>query len=216
MSAWDSLLNRALAALDHLDRSGTPLRRWALGGGTALMLHHQHRDSKDIDLFIDDPQYLGLLSPRLNNAFDIDEIDYEEAAHYLKVRFPEGEIDVIVASSLGSAPHSVFSFQGREIAIETPAEIALKKLYYRPATLKPRDIFDVAVVLTTGRSALIRDLSVLSPVKPALEMRLSTLSEPFLQLALDGLDIFQPWEWLKASARPMVSELVSMIPRTEP
>ena len=71
MSAWDSLLIRALAALDHLDRNGTPLRRWALGGGTALMLHHHHRDSKDIDLFIDDPQYLGLLSPRLSTAFDL-------------------------------------------------------------------------------------------------------------------------------------------------
>jgi hypothetical protein len=33
-----------------------------LGGGTALMLHANHRLSKDIDAFVDDPQYLGIMS----------------------------------------------------------------------------------------------------------------------------------------------------------
>jgi hypothetical protein len=36
-----------------------------LGGGTALMICAGHRLSKDIDAFIDDPQYLTFLSPRL-------------------------------------------------------------------------------------------------------------------------------------------------------
>jgi hypothetical protein len=29
------------------------------------MQHHQHRMSQDIDIFIDDAQYLAFLSPRL-------------------------------------------------------------------------------------------------------------------------------------------------------
>ncbi|QCI69398.1 nucleotidyl transferase AbiEii/AbiGii toxin family protein [Phreatobacter stygius] len=36
---------------------------WALGGGTAIMLWLNHRTSKDIDIFIDDPQYLGISHP---------------------------------------------------------------------------------------------------------------------------------------------------------
>jgi hypothetical protein len=31
------------------------------------MIHSAHRLSKDIDAFIDDPQYLTLLSPRLGD-----------------------------------------------------------------------------------------------------------------------------------------------------
>ena len=38
---------------------------WTFGGGTVLALRHQHRFSKDIDVFVPDPQYLGYLSPRL-------------------------------------------------------------------------------------------------------------------------------------------------------
>ena len=34
---------------------------WVLGGGTALMVFADHRLSRDIDAFIDDPQYLALL-----------------------------------------------------------------------------------------------------------------------------------------------------------
>ena len=70
-------------------------------------------------------------------------------------------------------------------------------------------------MLTTEREALIEELSVLSPVKTAIETRLSSLSETFLQKALDGLDIFEPWERLKPSARPMVAELIKAIPTAE-
>ncbi len=40
---------------------------WTWGGGTVLMLRHQHRLSWDVDLFLNDPQLLSYLSPRLND-----------------------------------------------------------------------------------------------------------------------------------------------------
>jgi hypothetical protein len=212
LSAWDRLLNRALVAIDRLAESGTPLPRWVLGGGTALMIHRWHRSSKDIDLFNDDPQYLGLISPRLNNPFNVTEGDYDEAAHYVKLRYQEGEIDVIVSAGLSRHPQTVFEFEGRELPIETPVEIALKKLFHRAASLKPRDIFDIGVVLDTDQAALTSELAVLSPVKQALETRLATLPEPYFESALAELDIFEPWESMKARARPLVQDMVRAIP----
>jgi hypothetical protein len=172
LSAWDRLLRRALVAIDRMAENGTPLPRWVLGGGTALMIHHAHRSSKDIDLFIDDPQYLGLISPRLNSFFTVGDGDYDEAAHYVKLRYPEGEIDIIISAALFRHPQTVFQFDGRELPIETPVEIALKKLFHRAESQKPRDIFDVAVVAQLDLPALEGELAVLSSVKNTLTARL--------------------------------------------
>jgi len=69
------------------------------------MIHADHRISKDIDAFIDDPQYLSILSPRLSGetAWDCDA--FTEAAHYLKLVFPEGEIDFIAAAVVTHLPN---------------------------------------------------------------------------------------------------------------
>jgi len=49
----------------HLERE-VPGAPWTFGGGTVLMLRLAHRQSKDIDLFVPDPQYLGYVNPRLS------------------------------------------------------------------------------------------------------------------------------------------------------
>lgn len=116
------------------------------------MLHTGHRLSKDIDAFITDLQYLSILSPRLAGE-DIWACEtYDEAANHLKLVYPEGEIDFIVAApitDLSSEDVTIPDEQaGRsvQIAVEHPVEIALKKLVYRAGSLKVRDIFDIAVV----------------------------------------------------------------------
>jgi hypothetical protein len=86
--------------LARLRSAGQFAPDWVLGGGTALMIHTGHRISKDIDAFIEDPQYLSFLSPRLAGE-DIWAYEaYEESANHLKLIFPEGEIDFIVAARL--------------------------------------------------------------------------------------------------------------------
>jgi hypothetical protein len=32
---------------------------WTFGGGTVLMLRHKHRISRDVEIFVPDPQYLS-------------------------------------------------------------------------------------------------------------------------------------------------------------
>lgn len=65
--AWRELFPHALTLMTHLE---TQIRQpwWTFGGGTVLMLRIGHRQSKDIDLFVPDPQYLGYLNPRLSDT----------------------------------------------------------------------------------------------------------------------------------------------------
>jgi len=60
------------------------LTAWSFGGGTVLMRRYRHRVSKDVDIFVPDPQYLGYLSPRLNDAADSLTSKYLETANSVK------------------------------------------------------------------------------------------------------------------------------------
>lgn len=46
---------------------GDPIT-WSLGGGKVLMLRMNHRHSKDIDVFLSDPQVLGFFNPRMSDS----------------------------------------------------------------------------------------------------------------------------------------------------
>ena len=102
MSNWRQLLDRALQGLAELKRQGQPVPDWVLGGGTALMVFADHRLSRDIDAFIDDPQYLALLSPETTDVWKCSA--WDRAAHYLKLKYPEGEVDFIVTAPISSLP----------------------------------------------------------------------------------------------------------------
>jgi hypothetical protein len=49
------------------DRAGGYSFGWSLGGGTALMLQIEHRASRDVDVFIDDPQIFGFFNPEVSD-----------------------------------------------------------------------------------------------------------------------------------------------------
>lgn len=210
--SWHALLDRALRGIDALAENGTPLRSYTFGGGTALMIEFGHRLSKDIDLFIDDPQYIPLLSPRLGGEDIWDSPDYDEAAHYLKVRFAEGEIDFIVADRLTAVPVLDYAFRNWTVPMEHPVEIAIKKLYHRAEGLKPRDIFDIAVVMTRHEDLLTANLLPLREVRDQLRHRLQTLPQAYHERVLDELDILPDWTALKPLARERVVRLIESIP----
>jgi hypothetical protein len=137
LSGWRRLLGRTLDGLSDLEQQGQPVPDWVLGGGTALMLYANHRFSRDIDAFIDDPQYLALLSPETTDVWNCN--DWDKAAHYLKLRYPEGEIDFIVSGAISDLDPvtkeidltSIRAGWKPTIMVEPPAEIALKKMYHR-------------------------------------------------------------------------------------
>jgi hypothetical protein len=64
---WQSLFQSALIVVDEIRRHGGRADPFfTFVGGTALMLRYQHRLSKDIDLFVPDPQSPAYVTPRLS------------------------------------------------------------------------------------------------------------------------------------------------------
>ena len=124
---------------DAGNRAGRPLVA-LLGGGTRLMLDLKHRISDDIDLFVSDPQWLGYLSPRLNDAFEDEISGYDEEATFVKLKRPEGEIDFIVRMSLLGLP--VERSPETSFLLDPMAEVLAKKLFYRGWGITARDLFD--------------------------------------------------------------------------
>lgn len=153
--AWAELFPHALKLMEHLERQ-THQPLWTFGGGTVLMLRIGHRQSKDIDLFVPDPQYLGYVNPRLSEVADSISTDYEEAAEFIKLFRPAGEIDIIVGTALTPDPFDMVKYAGRNIRIETCAEIIAKKVWHRGDRAKARDLYDLCAVADAEPEAIDR------------------------------------------------------------
>lgn len=150
---WRELFPPALTLMAHLE---TQVRQplWTFGGGTVLMLRIAHRQSKDIDLFVPDPQYLGFLNPRLSEVAESITTEYEENAEFVKLLLPSGEIDIVVGASLTPQPYDEITCFGRNIKFETCAEIIAKKMWHRGNQAKARDLFDLCAVAKAEPTAI--------------------------------------------------------------
>jgi hypothetical protein len=143
--SWQGLLAKALTLTDHL-QTVIQAPTWSFGGGTVLMLRLNHRHSKDIDLFVPDPQYLGHVSPRLSDVAEAVTTEYQEAAEFTKLLLPDGEIDFVVGTPLTDAPWDEVLYGVRTIRVESCAEVIAKKMHFRGKSAKARDLFDLCAV----------------------------------------------------------------------
>lgn len=133
-------------AVSILEKSGISKEDWTFGGGTALMLYFNHRKSRDIDIFFHNPQFITMLTPRLNDyTYSITD-KYTEQSNFLKLYFDDFEIDFIVAPNLTGLKPELKKLDGIEIYVDHPVEIIAKKIYYRPYDIKIRDVIDLAFV----------------------------------------------------------------------
>lgn len=152
--AWKALLAHALTLVDDIAQRGINDPFWTFGGGTVLMLRYSHRLSKDIDIFVPDPQYLGFVSPRLSDVAERVTSDYVEGPGYVKLLRPEGEIDFVASPNLTAHAYEEWELMGRTIKVETSAEIVAKKLWHRGARATARDLFDLSLVIEHEPDAL--------------------------------------------------------------
>ncbi|WRA90054.1 nucleotidyl transferase AbiEii/AbiGii toxin family protein [Helicobacter pylori] len=122
------------------------------GGGTALSMYYfQHRLSFDIDLFVNDAQYLGFFSPKLwiDDYSHFDSSRYIDQHNHIGVTNKDNiKIDILIdcASNERHIDNSkkIFAF---DIYIESLENIIAKKITFRKTDNKTRDIFDMAVAL---------------------------------------------------------------------
>lgn len=183
---WMELFPHALTLMDHLE-SHVHHPWWTFGGGTVLMLRIGHRQSKDIDLFVPDPQYLGYLNPRLSEVAEQISTDYEENSEFIKLYLPLGEIDIVVGTPLTEWPFDVVSYAGHEIKIETCAEIIAKKMWYRGNHAKARDLYDLCAVADAEPDAIQSAARFLSRHGATFLMRLHERSE-LAEAEFDAID----------------------------
>lgn len=186
LKTWETLFQRALVLIDSVGKTGITLSDWTFGGGTVLMLRYRHRFSKDIDIFIPSPQYLNYLSPHLNETAEEMTGDYTLQAEYLKLQFPEGEIDFVVSEPLTHDPVIAETVLGRKVMVETSVEIVAKKVWHRGDRFRARDIFDLALVAEKEPEALKSITPVLRDRKDVILARIQAsdknLREDFANL----------------------------------
>jgi hypothetical protein len=74
---WARLLRTARSLIRQVNAAQPVIDNWTLGGGTAMMLQIEHRESRDIDILLSDPQQLPFLDPRTQDfTFEIRPADY--------------------------------------------------------------------------------------------------------------------------------------------
>ncbi len=168
LEIWQTLFKRALELIDSVEKAGVGLKDWSFGGGTVLMLRHHHRFSKDIDIFISDPQYLTYLTPRLNSTAEAMTGNYVEQGNFLKLQFKEGEIDFVASAPLTNDPTKTERLFDRDVQVETSTEIVAKKIWHRGESFKARDILDLSMVVELEPAALM-------PIQPILRNRRSVI-----------------------------------------
>jgi hypothetical protein len=172
-----------LPALDELPNELT----WSLGGGTALAISLNHRISYDIDIFFQDASALKLLSPNKNEKIRALSDNWQQPGNYLKIERPEGDIDFLIARTFSASPHFSHNFKGKQVLVETPAEIIAKKIHYRGSQFSVRDIFDLAAVSELVPNALP---SIASEIHDALLRtydRIKLLRERYNQTINDAV-----------------------------
>lgn len=198
-SEWERLFSIACSLIDQVQEQTGQTFGWSFGGGTAMMIQIGHRQSHDVDIFIDDAQLLGFLDPaKVDLHFGEQPAAYGgDGARFQKFAFNDiGEIDFIATGHLTDTPFVVRQIEGRAVKLESIQEIIAKKVYHRGSEAKARDVFDIAAAARSHRSELIAALKFYpDQVAKTLE-RLEKLNPEFvtntirqLMILPDYLDI---------------------------
>ena len=168
-----------------------------------MMLQIGHRESRDVDIFCRMRNSCPFFEPKLHDFdYEIGLSDYGgDGTGFLKLAFEDvGEIDFIVGHAVTKAPTTRQTIEGEDVDLETVVEIIAKKIYYRGATIKPRDIFDIAAAASYDRDSL---LGALRDQKDEVAKTLATierLKPDFVNATIAELIIKDPFKSIADTA----------------
>ena len=160
-SDWARLFRVACDLIRQVNSEAFIIDYWTLGGGTAMMLQINHRESHDVDLFLQDPQLLPYLDPEKRDFnFEVSlTAAYGDGAGFLKLAFENiGQIDFIVAQHKTANPTIEREIEGETVLLETVPEIITKKIVHRGSSIQPRDIFDIAAAGEQHAATIVAEL----------------------------------------------------------
>jgi hypothetical protein len=194
-SQWPLLFDIAIKLIDQAEAAVGHRPIWSFGGGTALMLQIDHRESHDIDLFIDDPQILPFLNP-VTQAYALDrqpDAYQSDGTRAIKLIFEGmGEIDFICCADITDDPTALQSIRGQNVALERPSEIIAKKIFYRGSHMQPRDMFDLAAVVAHyGEDYVVAALRQCGIDRCAIALNVAKTMKPSFAQGINGQLLFR-------------------------
>jgi hypothetical protein len=211
---WARLFRVACDLIRQVNSETLIIDRWTFGGGTAMMLQINHRESRDVDLFLQDPQLLPFLDPQKHDfKFEIRPSGYDgDGVGFLKLAFKDiGEIDFIVAQPKTADPTIQREVEGENTRLETVPEIITKKIVYRGSSIRPRDIFDIAAASEQYADAIVAELrSYRTEVARALET-LESLNPEFVSNAISQLLIRQQFAAVAKTAIERTKQILRAV-----
>jgi hypothetical protein len=204
----------ACALIRQVNSEQSIIDHWTLGGGTAMMLQIDHRESQDVDIFLSDPQLLPYLDPQKRDfRFEIWPTDYDgDGSSFQKFAFEDiGEIDFIVGRAMTPSPTTQTTIEGETTLLETIPEIISKKIYYRGSSIRPRDIFDIAAAGERHADLVIDALrSYRAEVQAALKA-IDRLNPDFVNSAIAQLYIKDKFRSVAKTALKQAKELLGAV-----
>ena len=214
------MLAKAFNIIDEVNRDGNILDGMTLGGGTALMLQIGHRDSRDIDFFLPDPQLLGFVGAAVADmeAWMTGASYRGDGSLYLKVAFEgEGEIDFIAAPPVTDHEPLKRTIEGRQLLLEAVPAIIASKVHYRCSHLKARDIFDIAAACEAGhREAIGKALAAMPKQSAVAFKRIGELPAGRLAELMHRNEIHRGFERLLEVAPEIAREVLAFQSRPKP
>lgn len=213
-SDWPRLFKMACHLIDQINSERPVIEGWTFGGGTAMMLQIDHRESRDVDIFIDDVQYLGLLNPDRNDlAFETPPIAYNgDGSTFQKFAFQGiGEIDFIVGHPMTASPTIKRIVEGRAVLLETIPEIITKKIHYRGASIRPRDIFDIAAGAQSYQSEIVAALKGYAPEAKTALATIERLNPEYVANTIASLAIKENYSALSRTALERAKYVLTLV-----
>ena len=213
-SDWARLLRIARAHIQQVNAEQTIINHWTFGGGTALMLQIDHRESHDIDIFLPDPQFLAYLDPQKRDfKFEVQPAEYDgDGTKFLKLAFEDiGQIDFIVGSSMTSLPTIRRMIDGEEVDLETVPEIIVKKIHYRGTNVRPRDIFDIAAAAETHADAIVEALRSYRSDAAKTLSTLDKLNPDFVNAAIADMAVKAPYKSIADASIRRAREILKAV-----
>jgi hypothetical protein len=211
---WARLFRAGRDLINQVNSEQTLIDDWTFGGGTAMMLQIDHRESRDVDIFLTDPQLLALLDPEKRDfTFAIRPDDFSsDGSRFRKFFFGDiGEVDFIIARVMTARPTVIKMVEGAEVALDTIPEIIAKKIYYRGSNIKPRDIFDIAAAGEQHAAPVIKALRDYREEVARTLREIETLDAAFIRDAIDGLSIRDAFRPIAKTALARATEILRAV-----
>jgi hypothetical protein len=154
------------------------------------MFRYHHRHTKDINIFVPDPQYLGFVTPRLSDVADSVTSDYlENQSSYVKLIRPEGEIDFVASPNLNERPYEIWNINGQDIRVETAVKFVAKKSWHRGDQATARDLFDLSLVIEKVPIELLTATKFLQKNAMKFVEQINSRQKVFAASQFDEIDV---------------------------